>query len=80
MSAGLQAILTVLNFVSLLVIFTKKTHGAVPSIRPKLPPSKSLSIRLCDYILICVTATPIVCKLIKRLSPREMQYPLQSTE
>jgi len=79
MSVRLQAFLTVLNFVSLLVTFSKKTHGTVPCIRPKLPPSKSLSTRLCDYVPICVNATPTVCKLIKRLSLRDMQYPLQST-
>lgn len=52
----------------------------MPCIRPKLLPSKSLSTSLCDYIPICVTATPIVRKLIKHLSLREMQYPLQSTD
>jgi hypothetical protein len=80
MSAGLQAFLTVLNLVSIFVNFFKKTHGTVPCIRPKLPPSKSLSARLCDYIPICVNATPIVCKLIKSLSLRDLQYSLQSTD
>lgn len=80
MSARLQTILTVLNFVSLLVTFSKKTHRTVPCIRPKLDPSNSLSTRLCDYILISVNATPTVCKLIKCLSLREMQYLLQYTD
>ena len=80
MSAGLQALLTVLNLVSIFVTCSKKTHRSVPCIRPNLLPSKSLSTRLCYHIPICVNATPIVCKLIKRLSLREMQYPLQSTD
>lgn len=80
MSAGLRTFQTVLNLISLFVTFSKKTHRTVPCIRPKLLPSKSLYTCLCDYIPICVTATPIVCKLIKHLSLREMQYPLQSTD
>jgi hypothetical protein len=67
MSAGLQVILTVLYLVSLFATFYKKTHGAVPCLRPKFPPSKSLSTRLCGYISICVNVTNIVCKLITRL-------------
>ena len=60
--------------------FPMKTHGTLRCIRPKVLPSKSLSTRLCDYIPMGVNAAPIVCKLIKRLSLREMQYPLQSTD
>jgi len=80
MSAGLQATLTILNYVSFLDTFSKKPQGAVPCIKPKLPPSKSLFTRLCDYIPICVNATSMEYKLIKCLSLREMQYPLQSMD
>jgi hypothetical protein len=77
---GLQVFLTVLNFVSLFVTFSKKTHGTLPCIRPKLLHSEPLSSRLCDYIPICVNATSIGFKLTNHLSLREMQYPLQSTD
>lgn len=77
MSAGLQAILTLLNLVSFFITLSNKTPGTVTCFRSNLPPSKSLSTRLYDHITSLVNVTRIVCKLIQHIWHRGMECSLQ---